>query len=53
MSGVNELAVYLCHLSVKVSKSLCFHRQNIPSGAIIILHACAHNPTGVDPSVSF
>jgi len=24
--------------------------RNAPEGAIIILHACAHNPTGVDPS---
>nr|CDJ95782.1 Aminotransferase domain containing protein [Haemonchus contortus] len=24
----------------------------IPKGSIILLHACAHNPTGVDPSVS-
>lgn len=23
---------------------------NIPQGSIIMLHACAHNPTGVDPS---
>lgn len=22
-----------------------------PSGAIVLLHACAHNPTGVDPSI--
>lgn len=22
-----------------------------PSGAIVLLHACAHNPTGVDPSL--
>lgn len=22
-----------------------------PSGAIVLLHACAHNPTGVDPTV--
>ena len=21
-----------------------------PSGAIVLLHACAHNPTGVDPT---
>ena len=21
-----------------------------PQGAIVLLHACAHNPTGVDPS---
>lgn len=24
--------------------------QNAPSGSIILLHACAHNPTGSDPS---
>lgn len=23
---------------------------NAPEGAIIILHACAHNPTGCDPT---
>jgi aspartate/tyrosine/aromatic aminotransferase len=22
-----------------------------PSGAIVLLHACAHNPTGVDPTI--
>jgi len=21
-----------------------------PSGAVVLLHACAHNPTGVDPT---
>jgi aspartate aminotransferase len=24
--------------------------QNAPEGSIILLHACAHNPTGVDPT---
>ena len=24
--------------------------QNAPEGSIFILHACAHNPTGVDPN---
>lgn len=24
--------------------------QNAPEGAIVLLHACAHNPTGVDPT---
>ena len=24
--------------------------QNAPEGAIVVLHACAHNPTGVDPT---
>ncbi len=23
--------------------------QNIPEKSVILLHACAHNPTGVDP----
>ena len=23
---------------------------NIPEGSVILLHACAHNPTGVDPT---
>ena len=23
--------------------------QKIPEGSLIMLHACAHNPTGVDP----
>jgi aromatic-amino-acid transaminase len=24
--------------------------ERVPSGAIVVLHACCHNPTGVDPS---
>ncbi|KAI8994375.1 pyridoxal phosphate-dependent transferase [Gaertneriomyces semiglobifer] len=24
--------------------------KNIPSGSVVLLHACAHNPTGVDPT---
>ncbi|KAJ3321845.1 Aspartate aminotransferase, cytoplasmic [Boothiomyces sp. JEL0866] len=27
----------------------CFH--NAPSGSILLLHPCAHNPTGVDPTL--
>ncbi|KAG2350423.1 hypothetical protein BDR05DRAFT_954525 [Suillus weaverae] len=26
--------------------------QNAPEGSIVLLHACAHNPTGVDPTQS-
>ena len=26
--------------------------QEAPEGAVFILHTCAHNPTGVDPSTS-
>jgi aspartate aminotransferase len=24
--------------------------QNAPNGSIILLHVCAHNPTGIDPN---
>ena len=24
--------------------------DKVPAGAIVLLHACAHNPTGVDPT---
>ncbi len=24
--------------------------QKAPSGSVFLLHACAHNPTGVDPT---
>ena len=26
--------------------------SKIPKGSVILLHACAHNPTGVDPTVT-
>lgn len=24
--------------------------QNAPDGSVIVLHGCAHNPTGIDPT---
>ena len=30
--------------------SLSSHLQNAPDGSFFLLHACAHNPTGVDPT---
>lgn len=30
--------------------SLVGHLKSIPDGSIVLLHACAHNPTGVDPT---
>ena len=24
--------------------------ESLPEGAIVVLHACCHNPTGVDPT---
>ncbi|KAK4797836.1 hypothetical protein SAY86_030162 [Trapa natans] len=32
-------------------KGLVEDLDSAPSGAIVLLHACAHNPTGVDPSI--
>merc|ERR1712107_221925 len=25
---------------------------NAPAASVIVLHACAHNPTGIDPTIS-
>lgn len=32
-----------------INKRQIFFSQKIPEKSIILLHACAHNPTGVDP----
>lgn len=34
---------------LKLNTSL-FCVQNAPNGSFFMLHACAHNPTGVDPT---
>ena len=31
-------------------KGLVADLQAAPNGSIVLLHACAHNPTGVDPT---
>ena len=31
---------------------MCADIESIPEGEIVLLHACAHNPTGVDPSAA-
>lgn len=31
-------------------EGICADLENAPENAVILLHACAHNPTGVDPS---
>ena len=31
---------------------MCADIERIPEGEIVLLHACAHNPTGVDPSAA-
>ena len=38
----------LCRIACLVAASLA---QAASDGATVVLHACAHNPTGVDPSV--
>ena len=44
-----ELAHFFFHSSF--SKYVISFQQKIPEGNVIVLHACAHNPTGVDPKV--
>lgn len=44
---VNKFYSYIYILS---HQYLSF-QQKIPEGNVIVLHACAHNPTGVDPKV--
>lgn len=31
-------------------EGMCADLRAVPEGSIILLHACAHNPTGVDPT---
>lgn len=31
-------------------QGMCQDLENAPENSVIILHACAHNPTGCDPS---
>jgi hypothetical protein len=38
LSEIPFVYVFFCHL------------QNAPDGSFFLLHACAHNPTGVDPT---
>ncbi|KAG8375563.1 hypothetical protein BUALT_Bualt10G0113600 [Buddleja alternifolia] len=59
----NHLKIFgLAGLSVKTYRYFCPSTRGLnfqglledlgsaPSGAIVLLHACAHNPTGVDPT---
>ena len=54
------LRIYRCEsialrtqcLSVKVFIKLHWiaYFQSAPEGSVIVLHGCAHNPTGIDPT---
>lgn len=48
---VHNIKLYFRYVikRICVSNNIVFMLQKIPEGAIILLHACAHNPTGVDP----
>ena len=39
-----------CTVSCIASQDNLINFQNAPENSIILLHACAHNPTGVDPN---
>ena len=36
-------------LCLRVTLLLCCVFQNAPERSVILLHMCAHNPTGIDP----
>lgn len=38
-------------LCFSVTIGLVEDLEAAPSGAVVLLHACAHNPTGVDPTL--
>ncbi len=43
-----ELEMFVCLRCIECLSSF-LDLQNIPEHSVIMLHACAHNPTGVDP----
>lgn len=55
-----NVTLYCIELGLAVQMDYCKHTlscmffffllwQTIPEQSVILLHACAHNPTGVDP----
>lgn len=38
------------HTPVPLSRMFSAVPQSAPKGSVFLLHACAHNPTGVDPT---
>lgn len=54
-NAVNFDIKYYCYYNQRNKnldiKNLCKDLINIPNNSIILLHTCAHNPTGVDPSM--
>lgn len=47
--AINKIGI-VKHFHSDVDNEI-FVLQKIPEGDVILLHACAHNPTGVDPKV--
>lgn len=45
----HTLTCMFSFLSLSLLCLCCLLWQTIPEQSVILLHACAHNPTGVDP----
>jgi aspartate aminotransferase len=45
-----DLKVGFAARMLLVTHTFFFFHQNAPERSIVLLHACAHNPTGVDPT---
>jgi len=50
-SNVHSYRYYDTTKSELAFESLIQDFHSMPSGSIVLLHACAHNPTGMDPSM--
>lgn len=47
-----QIVSWLCHWSrICFLTGLLEDLSSAPLGSIVLLHACAHNPTGVDPTI--
>lgn len=40
----------ICNLFFLLKRVVFCATQDAPTGSIILLHGCAHNPTGIDPT---
>lgn len=51
-----SMSVHVTYSLLFLKRGVCAHSlpptvQSLPEKSIVLLHACAHNPTGVDPKV--
>jgi aspartate aminotransferase, mitochondrial len=50
VSVCSDTSVVIVSLNANLCSTVYFRLQAMPEGSAVLLHACAHNPTGVDLS---